>query len=155
MDGFRASYLTQNITPALQRIIDCGVHSKYLIPSFPSKTFPNHYTIATGLYPAWNGIVDNGFYDPNLPEKYFKKTTHDPGWYLGEPIWNTVQKFGMKSAVYFWPGSEAPANGMLPTISIPYDSKVPFTERIDKVMRFYSIRYIMQIQEQFTYRYHL
>lgn len=68
MDGFRASYLTQNITPALQRIIDCGVHSKYLIPSFPSKTFPNHYAIATGLYPAWNGIVDNGFYDPNLPE---------------------------------------------------------------------------------------
>uniref|UniRef100_A0A914RUY5 Uncharacterized protein n=1 Tax=Parascaris equorum TaxID=6256 RepID=A0A914RUY5_PAREQ len=70
MDGFRASYLTQNITPALQRIIDCGVHSKYLIPSFPSKTFPNHYTIATGLYPAWNGIVDNGFYDPNQPEVF-------------------------------------------------------------------------------------
>uniref|UniRef100_A0A915BGV6 Extracellular Endonuclease subunit A domain-containing protein n=1 Tax=Parascaris univalens TaxID=6257 RepID=A0A915BGV6_PARUN len=139
MDGFRASYLTQNITPALQRIIDCGVHSKYLIPSFPSKTFPNHYTIATGLYPAWNGIVDNGFYDPNQPEKYFKKTTHDPGWYLGEPIWNTVQKFGMKSAVYFWPGSEAPINGMLPTISMPYDSNVPFTERIDKVIEWLNL----------------
>ncbi|KHN76781.1 Ectonucleotide pyrophosphatase/phosphodiesterase family member 3 [Toxocara canis] len=139
MDGFRASYLYQNITPAVERIMDCGVHSKYVLPSFPSKTFPNHYTIATGLYPAWSGIVDNGFYDPNVPENYFKKSTHSPGWYLGEPIWNTVQKFGMKSAVYFWPGSEAPANGMMPNIYMPYNSTVPFTQRIDKVIEWLNL----------------
>ncbi|VDM48002.1 unnamed protein product [Toxocara canis] len=111
MDGFRASYLYQNITPAVERIMDCGVHSKYVLPSFPSKTFPNHYTIATGLYPAWSGIVDNGFYDPNVPENYFKKSTHSPGWYLG----------------------------MMPNIYMPYDSTVPFTQRIDKVIEWLNL----------------
>lgn len=67
-DGFRNSYLAENITPAIHRLINCGTHSKYMIPAFPSKTFPNHYTIVTGLYPPWNGIVDNSFYDPNFQE---------------------------------------------------------------------------------------
>ncbi|VDK46829.1 unnamed protein product, partial [Anisakis simplex] len=118
MDGFRASYLDQKLTPTLQRLMRCGVHSKYMIPSFPSKTFPNHYAIATGLYPGWNGIVDNGFYDANHPQKNFKKSSTADGWFLGEPIWNTVQKHGMKSAIFFWPGSEAASNGTKATVLI-------------------------------------
>ncbi|VDK64656.1 unnamed protein product [Anisakis simplex] len=142
-DGFRASYLRKNITPAIERLIDCGTHSKFMLPSFPSKTFPNHYAIATGLYPAWNGIVDNHFYDADLPRQYFSPSVHDQGWYLGEPIWNTVQKYNMKSAVYFWPGGESPVNGnncgTKPTIAMPYDSKVPFTQRIDKVIEWLNL----------------
>ncbi|MCP9262900.1 Ectonucleotide pyrophosphatase/phosphodiesterase family member 3 [Dirofilaria immitis] len=84
-DGFRDSYLDQNITPAIQRLIDYGTHSKYMLSTFPSKTFPNHYSIATGLYPAWHGIVDNRFYDTKL-KAFFKKTTNESGWYLGEPV---------------------------------------------------------------------
>lgn len=66
-DGFRDSYLQLNITPNIQRIFDCGTHSKFMIPVFPSKTFPNHYSIVTGLYPTWHGIVNNLFRDPDVP----------------------------------------------------------------------------------------
>uniref|UniRef100_A0A183USX0 Venom phosphodiesterase 2 n=1 Tax=Toxocara canis TaxID=6265 RepID=A0A183USX0_TOXCA len=139
LDGFRASYLQRGITPAIQRLFDCGTQSKFVMPVFPSKTFPNHYTIATGLYPASHGIVDNSFQDANLPVVHFKKSAKTAGWYLGEPIWNTVQKYGMKSAVYFWPGSEAPVNGKRPNYFMNYDGSVPFTQRIDKAIEWLNM----------------
>ncbi|VDK30458.1 unnamed protein product [Gongylonema pulchrum] len=97
-----------------------------MIPTFPSKTFPNHYTIATGLYPPWNGIIDNYFYDFSFKE-YFQTKTNRTGWYLGEPIWNTVQKYGLKSATYFWPGSESPVNGIGLQINLQYRFKFPLS----------------------------
>lgn len=69
MDGFRADYLQRKITPSVQRIMQCGAHAEYMLPSYPSKTFPNHYTIVTGLYPESHGIVDNHFYDEEMPDE--------------------------------------------------------------------------------------
>lgn len=141
-DGFRDSYLNLNITPTIKNVFDCGTHSKFMIPVFPSKTFPNHYSIATGLYPAWHGIVDNEFYDPNVPnatEDIFTKSLKSEGWYLGEPIWNTAQKFGLRSAVLFWPGSEALNHGMHPNFYVPYDSNVAYTERADKLLEWLNL----------------
>lgn len=71
MDGFRADYFQHDLTPAVSRILECGTHSNYMIPSFPSKTFPNHYTIATGLYPESHGIIDNLFMDTDIKEVIF------------------------------------------------------------------------------------
>ena len=68
LDGFRNSYLQFNMTPHIQKIFDCGTQAKFMMPVFPSKTFPNHYSIATGLYPVSHGIVDNGFVDPAIPD---------------------------------------------------------------------------------------
>ncbi|VDO11274.1 unnamed protein product [Brugia timori] len=107
-----------------------------MLPTFPSKTFPNHYTIATGLYPAWHGIVDNAFYDTQFKD-FFKKSTNQSGWYLGEPIWETAQKAGLKSAVFFWPGSEG--IGKLPNFWMKYNSSVPFTYRIDTLIKWLKL----------------
>uniref|UniRef100_A0A0M3IUH6 NUC domain-containing protein n=2 Tax=Ascaris lumbricoides TaxID=6252 RepID=A0A0M3IUH6_ASCLU len=139
LDGFRADYLQRNTTPAIQRLFDCGTQSTFMMPVFPSKTFPNHYSMATGLYPIFNGIVDNYFEDRNLSEIKFKKSTKTAGWYLGEPIWNTVQKYGLKSAVYFWPGSEAIINGKRPNYFMHYDRRVPYTQRIDKAIEWLNM----------------
>uniref|UniRef100_A0A0N5AA63 NUC domain-containing protein n=1 Tax=Syphacia muris TaxID=451379 RepID=A0A0N5AA63_9BILA len=121
-----------NITPNIQQIFDCGTHSKFMIPSFPSKTFPNHYSIATGLYPTWHGIVDNSFMDPNMSQAVFTQGTTSEGWFLGEPIWRTVQRFGLKSAVFFWPGSESPDK--LPDYYKKYDKSVPYSARADQIV---------------------
>uniref|UniRef100_A0A0R3S067 NUC domain-containing protein n=1 Tax=Elaeophora elaphi TaxID=1147741 RepID=A0A0R3S067_9BILA len=127
-DGLRESYLNENVTPTIQRLIDYGTHSKYMLPTFPSKTFPNHYTIVTGLYPAWHGIVDNSFYDSQL-KNFFKKSANESGWYLGEPIWETAKKAGLKSGVFFWPGRTA--LGKLPNYWVKYNKSIPFTHRVD------------------------
>uniref|UniRef100_A0A1I8C045 NUC domain-containing protein n=1 Tax=Meloidogyne hapla TaxID=6305 RepID=A0A1I8C045_MELHA len=118
MDGFRADYLKRGITHSVSRILECGSSAKYMLPSFPSKTFPNHFTIVTGLYPESHGIVDNHFYDEYMPNE----------------IWNTVAKNGKKSAVFFWPGSEVAIQGILPTYRFTYDSSKPFYTRAKQVI---------------------
>ncbi|KAL3990237.1 Type I phosphodiesterase / nucleotide pyrophosphatase family protein [Acanthocheilonema viteae] len=135
-DGFRNSYLDKNITPTIQRLIKYGTHSKYMLPTFPSKTFPNHYTMATGLYPPWHGIVDNHFYDAQFKD-FFRKSASEPGWYLGEPIWKTVQKTGLKSAVFFWPGSEG--IGKLPNYWMKYNRSIALTQRIDTLIEWLTL----------------
>uniref|UniRef100_A0A915P6W0 Uncharacterized protein n=1 Tax=Meloidogyne floridensis TaxID=298350 RepID=A0A915P6W0_9BILA len=135
MDGFRADYLKRGITHSVSRILECGSSAQYMLPSFPSKTFPNHFTIVTGLYPESHGIVDNHFYDEYMPnEKNFAKSSRNPAWYNGEPIWNTVAKNGKKSAVFFWPGSEVAIQGILPTYRFAYDSSKPFFTRARQVI---------------------
>ena len=109
MDGFRWDYPDLCPTPNLYRIAARGVKAS-LQPSFPSKTFPNHYTIATGLYPDHHGIVDNSFYDPTTGRHFSisdRQAEEDPSFYGGEPIWVTAQKNGIISAAFFWVGSEA------------------------------------------------
>ncbi|KHN78351.1 Ectonucleotide pyrophosphatase/phosphodiesterase C27A7.1 [Toxocara canis] len=136
MDGFQAGYLERELTPAIARIYECGSHAKYMYPSYPSKTFPNHYTIVTGLYPESHGIVDNSIYDEQVTdsEKYFKKNSLCSDWYKGEPIWNTVSKNNRKSAVFYWPGSEVSIQGLPPTYRMPYNRTTPFSTRIEGVI---------------------
>ncbi|XP_037078699.1 ectonucleotide pyrophosphatase/phosphodiesterase family member 1-like [Pollicipes pollicipes] len=119
----------------LQDMLDCGVTAPYVRTSFPSKTFPNHYSIATGMYPESNGIVGNRMYDTALPGRRFKLGKQEslrPVWWRAEPVWETVRKMGGVSAVFFWPGSEVP--GRLPTHYKRYDSKVPYEQRVTQII---------------------
>jgi alkaline phosphatase D len=137
MDGFRWDYTDKFPTPNFDKIEALGVKAKSLQPCFPSKTFPNHYAMATGLYPDHNGIVMNSFYAPDLDAYYSIKdrdAVENPAFYKGEPIWVTAEKQGIISASCFWVGSEAPVMGIQPTYWKKYDHKLPFTQRIDTVI---------------------
>ncbi|KAJ0089467.1 hypothetical protein Patl1_13453 [Pistacia atlantica] len=107
-DGFRFGYQFKTATPNIHRLINNGTEAETgLIPVFPSLTFPNHYSIVTGLYPAFHGIINNHFVDPDSGAT-FTMGSHEPKWWLGEPLWETVVNHGLKAATYFWPGSEDP-----------------------------------------------
>jgi predicted AlkP superfamily pyrophosphatase or phosphodiesterase len=136
-DGFRADYFDRVHTPAFDRVAASGVRAEALIPVFPSKTFPNHYTIATGMYPENHGIVGNSFYDPALDATYSigdRESVIDGSWYRGEPIWVTAETQGMVAASFFWVGSEADVMGVQPTIWKPYDGRIPNEARVDSVL---------------------
>ncbi|MBO4316310.1 MAG: alkaline phosphatase family protein, partial [Prevotella sp.] len=113
LDGFRWDYPSFYETPMFNYMAQQGVESG-LIPSFPSKTFPNHYTIATGLYPDHHGIIANNFLDTQTGEVFSMKNEEqklNPKYYGGEPIWVTAKKQGLKTAVFYWPGSDVPIMG--------------------------------------------
>ena len=111
LDGFRADFLHRGITPTLNQFIAEGVSPKYMLPSFPSVTFPNHYTLVTGLYPESHGVVGNCFWDPDLKEEFYytdpARSLHPKWWVGGEPIWVTAEKDSIRTAIHMWPGSEA------------------------------------------------
>lgn len=117
LDGFHPHYISAELTPALHEIMTSDYGAPYMIPSFPSSTFPNHWTLVTGLYPSEHGIVGNTFYDPKL-RKQFVNTNPKVGgldpdfWHGGEPIWRTAANQGVRSAVHMWPGSEVPGVGI-------------------------------------------
>ncbi len=137
-DGFRADYLSKTETPNFDRLIKNGVTAEGLIPIFPTKTFPNHYAIATGLYPENNGLIGNNMYDPEMDARYSmgnRDAVENPDWYLGEPIWNTVEKAGKKAGTMFWIGSEAPIQNMRPSHWKSYDGSIPNEARIDTVLK--------------------
>ncbi|MCK4568661.1 MAG: alkaline phosphatase family protein [Bacteroidales bacterium] len=137
MDGFRWDYPDSIPTPNLDVIAQSGVKAKSLQPAFPSKTFPNHYTMATGLYPNSHGIVLNSFWDPDSNIYYAIRMNEAVGngyFYGGEPIWVTAEKQGVKSASYFWVGSEAEINGYRPSIWKKYDHDFPYEQRLDSVL---------------------
>jgi len=136
MDGFRWNYTDRVSTPNFDKIAAMGVRST-IQASFPTKTFPNHYSIATGLYPDHHGIVNNTFWDPGRSVLYKisdRDKVQDGYFYGGEPIWNTAEKQGMKSASYFWVGSEADIQGMHPSIWKVYDHSFPWNQRVDSVI---------------------
>jgi predicted AlkP superfamily pyrophosphatase or phosphodiesterase len=136
-DAFRHDYLDRFQPPAFLQVAARGVRAKALIPSFPSKTFPNHFTLVTGLYPGDHGIVGNAFYDPARRAWYRlndKDTVRDSSWYSGEPIWVTAERNGVKAGVYFWPGSEAAIGGVRPSYLKAYDAKVPDDTRVDEAI---------------------
>ncbi|WP_139177728.1 alkaline phosphatase family protein [Roseivirga pacifica] len=135
-DGFRHDYVEKYNAPNFKELVANGVSSKGLIPSYPSKTFPNHYTIVTGLYPGNHGLVDNSFYAPDLDLQYSignRERVENPAFYGGTPLWQLVQENGMKSASYFWVGSEAPIKGSLPDYYTKYDGSVTNEKRIEVV----------------------
>jgi len=142
MDGFRWDYPEKTATPNLDSIAAQGVKAKSIIPSFPTKTFPNHYTMVTGLYPDHHGIVQNEFYDPQY-DRYYRignrQAVMDGAFYSGEPIWVTAEKQGLKSASYYWVGSEAEIGGVRPSYWKEYDGKVPFESRIDSVISWLNL----------------
>ena len=136
MDGFRWNYTERIPTPNFDKIAAMGVRAS-IQPCFPTKTFPNHYSIATGLYPDHHGIVNNTFWDPGRSVVYKisdRSKVQDGYFYGGEPIWNTAEKQGMKSASYFWVGSEADVQGMHPSIWKVYDHNFPWNQRVDSVI---------------------
>lgn len=137
IDGFRADYLAKYPAPTLRRLAARGVRAKWMTPSFPSLTFPNHYAIATGLYPDHHGIVANNIYAPEFNETFSMSKREEVGngrWWLGEPIWVTAEKQGQRASAFFFPGSEAEIAGKRPTFWQVFDDDFPNFERVDKVL---------------------
>jgi predicted AlkP superfamily pyrophosphatase or phosphodiesterase len=142
LDGFRWDYPDKASTPSLNQLAKQGVKAVSLIPSFPSKTFPNHYTIATGLVPDHNGLVNNAFYDPALQKSFSignKTERFNPVFYQGEPIWITAQNQGLHTASFFWVGTDVAIQGKHPDIWKPYDQNIPFIQRIDTIIKWLSL----------------
>lgn len=138
IDGFRADYLDRGITPNLSKLAAGGAHGA-LRPSFPTKTFPNHYAIATGKRPDANGIVGNNMIDPRRPAVKFSlgdpKQSLDPFWWdEAEPAWVTADKAGVRTATMFWPGSEVAIHGIRPPDWLRYDEHVDYAQRVNTVL---------------------
>lgn len=141
-DGFRWDYTDLYETPQFHDLARKGVKAQWMVPSFPTKTFPNHYTLATGLYPDHHGIIENSFYAAELDGIYRigdPDMVTDPDAYFGEPIWVTAEEQGVKTASYFWVGSEAPIRGTYPSYWEEYNESVPYRERIDQVIQWLKL----------------
>ncbi len=137
MDAFRWDYERLIGTPNLDKIAKKGVKSKGFQSSFPTITFPNHYSMATGLYPDHHGLVSNTFFNKKLQQEYRigkYEAVDNPEFYGGEPIWNTAQKQGIFTANYFWVGSETPIGGMQPNIWKAFSKEVTYSQRVDSVI---------------------
>eukprot|EP01063_Lacrimia_lanifica_P001339 TRINITY_DN1066_c0_g1_i3.p1 TRINITY_DN1066_c0_g1~~TRINITY_DN1066_c0_g1_i3.p1 ORF type:complete len:1104 (+),score=300.04 TRINITY_DN1066_c0_g1_i3:49-3360(+) len=138
-DGFAAQYLMDGAALAdlphlAQLIADGGYAAQGMRPPCVTKTFPTHYTLATGLYEETHGIVANRFYDPALGKVFsMSASVGTSEWFKGDPVWNTLQQYGGVAAVHFWPGSEAYVNGGRPKILVPYNGSVSFEERVARV----------------------
>jgi len=135
-DGWRWDYINRGQSPNLQALAALGVRSTGLIPSYPSFTFPNHYSIVTGLYPEHHGIIANNMLDPDWPERFSMsaRTAHDQRWWGGEPIWVTARLQNLKTAAMFWPGSEAPIRGIQPNYWTAFDDDMPNVDRVNHVL---------------------
>ncbi|PYR73145.1 MAG: alkaline phosphatase family protein [Acidobacteria bacterium] len=141
-DGFRWDYPSKMPTPNLHQLMTRGIHARNLIPSFPSKTFPNHYAIATGLYPAHHGIVANNIFDPPTGRLFAtakREEVRDPMWWGGTPIWTLMELNGRSSAPLDWPGSEAPHQGLWPTYWQPYAEEQPPSARVDQILKWIDL----------------
>jgi predicted AlkP superfamily pyrophosphatase or phosphodiesterase len=142
IDGFRSDYLDKYKPATLNKLAKKGVRAKWLIPSFPTKTFPNHYTIATGLYPENHGIIENNIYDPEFDAVFRlnkREEVQNPRWWSGEPIWVTTEKQGQIAAAFFFPGTETKIAGVFPTYRKIYDEKIPNEERVDAILRWLDL----------------
>ncbi|XP_071955926.1 ectonucleotide pyrophosphatase/phosphodiesterase family member 5-like [Antedon mediterranea] len=139
LDGFRADYLDKTDLPNFQRLISDGVRAKFTFDAFITKTFPNHYTIVTGLYEESHGIVGNKMYDPVWNEHFQlgKPSSLEPKWWNnGEPVWITNQNSLGQSAVINWPASDVKIRDQFPTYYLPkYNDSIPFNDRVDWVLR--------------------
>ncbi len=134
IDGFRPDYLERGITPHLSALAATGIYGP-MRPSFPSKTFPNHWTLVTGKTPDHHGIVGNTMEDVARPGEIFKMATKDPFWWnQAEPIWITAEKQGIRTATMFWPGSEVDFNGIRPADWWPFNEKLSNDRRINAVV---------------------
>jgi predicted AlkP superfamily pyrophosphatase or phosphodiesterase len=136
LDGFRPDYLEKYQSKTINELAKNGVRAKWLIPSFPTKTFPNHYTVATGLYPDNHGIIENNMYDRNFDAEFRldNAEVRNGRWWGGEPIWVTAEKQGQRAASFFYPGTEADILGVRPTFTKEYNGRVPNELRVDTIL---------------------
>jgi predicted AlkP superfamily pyrophosphatase or phosphodiesterase len=138
LDGFRYDYAKKYHAEHLLALAAEGASApEGMLPAYPSITFPNHYTIVTGLYPEHHGIVANTFYDPARKETYSyrdSKAVGDGTWYGGTPLWVLAEQQGMRSASFFWVGSEADIQGVRPTYYLKFDSRFPNPKRVEQVL---------------------
>ena len=145
LDGFRHDYLDRADVeaPTLRRLAAEGVRAERLVPVYPTKTFPNHYSIVTGLHPERHGIVGNTMRDPlrldadGAPARFSlsnRDAIRDGRWWGGEPIWVTAERQGVRTATAFWPGSEAEIGGVRPSHWLPYDGAMPYADRVDQAL---------------------
>ncbi len=141
LDGFRADYLDKYQPPTLNKLASEGVRAKWLIPSFPTKTFPNHYTVATGLYPDNHGIIENNMYDAMFDAEFHldNEAVRDGRWWSGEPIWVTAERQNQRAASFFYPGTEADIMGVRPTFTREYNGKVPNELRVDTILEWLDL----------------
>ena len=138
LDGFRYDYAQKYGARHILALAKAGASAPDgMVPSYPSITFPNHYTVVTGLYPEHHGIVANSFYDPVRKQRYSytdKTSETDGAWYGGTPLWVLAEQQGMRSACFFWPGSEAAIQGVRPSYYLTFDNKYPDEKRIDQLV---------------------
>jgi predicted AlkP superfamily pyrophosphatase or phosphodiesterase len=137
IDGLRADVVGTGRMPTLDALARDGVRAEWMNPSYPTLTFPNHYTLVTGLRPDHHGIVHNSMRDPELGRFSLgrREAVADARWWNGgEPAWVTVQKHGGRAATMFWPGSEAPVRGQHPDEWRPFDAAVTAAQRVDQVL---------------------
>lgn len=142
LDGFRYDYAERDHAANLLALGQRGVTAKALIPSFPTTTFPNHYTIVTGLYPAHHGIVDNSFWDPARQAEFKSSnsaSTTEGSWWGGTPLWVLAEQQGMRAASFFWPGSDADIQHTRPTYFYKYDGKIPNEQRVAQVIEWLKL----------------
>lgn len=137
LDGFRADFLDRGLTPALNSLIANGVSPQYMHPSFPSVTFPNHFTLVTGLYPESHGVVGNTFWDPELEEEFINtdpSVSMQPKWWNAEPLWATAEKQGIRSGIHMWPGSEAHIGDQEPSYVDNYNGSEVLSRKVNRVL---------------------
>lgn len=141
-DGFRYDYAKKYNAENLLKLSSDGVQAKAMIPAYPSITFPNHWSLITGLYPSHHGLIDNFFYDYKRKEAYAmsnKKNAEDGSWYGGTPLWALAEKQGMVSASLMWVGSASDAGGMRPSYYYPYHEKFTPSEKVSKVVNWLKL----------------
>ena len=137
LDGFRWDYIDRPQAVNLRALAARGVRARRMVPAFPSKTFPNHYTMVTGLYPEHSGIISNTMWDDVIGKTFTMSARDvmvDPRWWGGEPLWVTAVKNGKKSASFFWPGSDVAIGGVLPTYYRVYDGRIRNATRVRSVL---------------------
>ncbi len=142
IDGYRHDYTNLYAPKAISKLMNSGSSLKSLMASYPTKTFPNHYSIVTGLYPENHGIVANHFYDPVINRSYSlrdRDSVTDGSFYNGTPLWNLAVNNEMVSATYFWPGSEAAIGGTYPSYYRIYNHHTPHQKRIDTVVDWFKL----------------
>lgn len=135
LDGFRSDYQSKARTPHLDRMDREGLSGVFR-PCFPSLTFPNHYSMTTGLHPNNHGLVGNEFWDERGRHYRIgdRRAVEDPTFYYGEPLWNTARRQGVRTASFYWVGSETPIGGYQPDRWKRFDSRVPYRDRADSVL---------------------
>lgn len=141
-DGFRYDYAKKYNAQNLLKYSTGGIQAKAMIPSYPSITFPNHWTLITGLYPSHHGLIDNFFYDYQRKQAYAmsnRQNAEDGTWYGGTPLWSLAEKQGMISASLQWVGSASDAGGMRPTYYYPYHEEFKPSEKINKVINWLKL----------------
>ncbi|MET0289721.1 MAG: ectonucleotide pyrophosphatase/phosphodiesterase [Pseudoxanthomonas sp.] len=136
IDGLRASYLGQGDSPTLDRIATQGVRAAWMNPSYPSLTFPNHYTLVTGLRPDRHGMIHNMMQVEGLGDFKVSNTdaTADSRWWSqAQPVWVTAEQAHLPTAIWAWPGSAAEIDGVRPTRYHLYDHHVSAMDRATEV----------------------